>query len=100
MTDHSLHEMARHLVAQGDELDDTYLPPHVNGMAEDVVMIISAMETQWNYISGMVVAKTGLHYPSLEFVSKIQGVKITKKLFHLIRMAEVQILSKEIERGD
>ena len=100
MTDNSLHEMAKHLLAQGEELDDTYLPPTINGMAEDVVTIIRAMDTQWRYLSGMMVSKTGLIYESLEFVSKIQGVKITKKLFHLIKMAEVQILSKEIERGN
>lgn len=82
-------------------LDDAEDSAGQDGVWEEHVPAVSlflAAHSQWRTVAlsldaGIVVRRTGLDYPALESIARIQGIAIDGALFHQVQLLEVAALN-------
>lgn len=55
--------------------------------------VFIACQTQWRYLSGMSVEKTGLDYTAVTALMNAWGVEDTREVFDGVRLVEATVLS-------
>lgn len=100
MYDDGTQTMIKNLKDMDESIPSELQPPAINGLALKAVLLISGMQTQWNYVStGMGAIKKGLDYQALEVVARVTGTKLTKVLFRIICDLERTILTIEGDKS-
>jgi len=88
---------------KGSGVIDGLEPPYLSNLSSKVIDLFIHSLTQWEYKQGGmdIPIKKGLNYNAILTVAKILGIRVTKKVFKLLQVAEnkaIEIEYKEREK--
>ena len=74
--------------------------PEIMPKNKDAWLLFNKLVTQWNYISGMTVQKTGLRYEAIQTVADIYCIEVNPALFEKIQILENMILENQNKKAN
>lgn len=97
MKDENKQNLISELLKYDEPIGDDLLPPHIDGLAKQIVYVFNALQTQYIPSFGGVI---GIDYGSLQIVAKIHGLKLTKVTLDLFQRLEYAALERSSDDTD